>query len=138
MLKAASDYFRQMTGAEFLRLLSEDVDDELVLVAERKNGARITVDKMSEGTRDQLYLALRLAALEARRSAGANMPLILDDVLATSDDHRAALILKALAEFSRNTQVIVLTHHQHLVGVAQRNVPDDLLSVLNLQVQRLG
>jgi uncharacterized protein YhaN len=93
---------------------------------------------MSEGTRDQLYLALRLAALEARRSAGANMPLILDDVLATSDDHRAALILKALAEFSRNTQVIVLTHHQHLVGVAQRNVPDDLLSVLNLQVQRLG
>jgi uncharacterized protein YhaN len=132
MLKAASNYFQQMTGGEFLRLLSDDVDEELVLVAERKSGARITVDKMSEGTRDQLYLALRLAALEVRRNAGVNMPLILDDVLATSDDRRASLMLKALAEFSRDSQVIVLTHHAHLIGVAQRSVPDDLLTVVNL------
>ena len=41
---------------------------------------------MSEGTRDQLYLALRLAALKLQRDPGVNLPVILDDVLMASDD----------------------------------------------------
>jgi exonuclease SbcC len=40
---------------------------------------------MSEGTLVQLYLALRLAALDVRRAAGVDVPVILDDVLMTSD-----------------------------------------------------
>ena len=39
--------------------------------------SRIHVEEMSEGTRDQLYLALRLAALDVRRAAGVDLPVIL-------------------------------------------------------------
>lgn len=132
MLAAASGYFQRMTDGEFLRLLSEDVDNDLVLVAERRNGARITTEMMSEGTRDQLYLALRLAALELRRQSGVDLPLVLDDVLVTSDDGRAGLMLKTLADFSKGSQVILFTHHHHLVDVARRNVPDDILAIVRL------
>ena len=73
---------------------------------------------MSEGTADQLYLALRLAALELRRASHPHMPLILDDVLVTSDDERATHILRALARFAEGGQVMLFTHHQHLVNLA--------------------
>jgi exonuclease SbcC len=73
---------------------------------------------MSEGTADQLYLALRMAALELRRASHPQMPLVLDDVLITSDDGRAANILRALQRFSEGGQVMLFTHHRHLLEVA--------------------
>ena len=77
---------------------------------------------MSEGTADQLYLALRLAALELRRASHPQMPLILDDVLVTSDDERAANILRALARFAEGGQVMIFTHHRHLMDLVQVTV----------------
>ena len=74
---------------------------------------------MSEGTADQLYLALRLAALELRRPSHPPMPLVLDDTLITSDDARAANILRALARFAEEGQVLIFTHHRHLLDVTR-------------------
>ena len=79
---------------------------------------------MSEGTADQLYLALRLAALELRRSSHSQMPLVLDDALITSDDERAANILRALAQFAEHGQVMIFTHHRHLIDVAHSALGD--------------
>ena len=119
MLQAASAHFGHMTGGEFVRLLSDDSGAHPVLLAQRAGGSRIGVEAMSEGTRDQLYLALRLAALGIRRAAGVDLPVILDDVLMTSDDGRAGRMLQALAEFSRGGQVMAFTHHGHLVEVGR-------------------
>jgi uncharacterized protein YhaN len=92
----------------------------------------VRVEGLSEGTRDQLYLALRLAALEIRREAGYDLPVVLDDVLMTSDDSGAALALHAIAEFSKGHQVILFTHHAHLLDVAERTVPGSMLQVVGL------
>jgi len=103
------------------------VDERPVLRAERADGAVIGVEAMSEGTSDQLYLALRLAALELRRASHPRMPLILDDVLVTSDDERATNILRALARFAEGGQVLVFTHHRHLLDLARTALgPGDL------------
>lgn len=132
MLRAAEHYFRQMTDGEFVRLSSDDTDDQPVLLAERSSGTHIHVEAMSEGTRDQLFLALRLAALELRRQAGVDLPVVLDDVLMTSDDRRAGLMLQALAKFSEGRQVIVFTHHQHLLEVAEQHVDAGVLHTVEL------
>jgi uncharacterized protein YhaN len=132
MLLAASRYFQQMTDGQFVRLISDDSDAKPVLLAQRANGSQVRVDGMSEGTRDQLYLALRLAALEIRREAGYDLPVVLDDVLMTSDDGRAALALHAITEFAKDHQVILFTHHSHLLGVAERTVPGRMLQVVGL------
>ncbi|WP_085316192.1 ATP-binding protein [Derxia lacustris] len=117
MVAAASAYFAAMTGGRYPRLTVDDIDGQLVLAAESASGKRIAPDAMSEGTADQLYLALRLAALDLR--AEHDMPLVLDDVLMTSDDGRAACILGALARFARRRQVLVFTHHDHLAPIAR-------------------
>jgi len=80
------------------------------------------VAALSEGTADQLYLALRLAALEVQRSPDRLMPLVLDDVFMTADDERAANMFKALDKFSAQCQVLVFTHHRHLMDIAERSV----------------
>lgn len=87
---------------------------------------------MSDGTADQLYLALRLAALDLRRASHPHMPLVLDDVLITSDDARAANFLRALARFAAGGQVLIFTHHRHLIDVARTTLGDRGLGVHSL------
>lgn len=129
MVAAASAYFALMTGGRYPRLVADEEEQPPVLRAERADGVRIGVEAMSDGTSDQLYLALRLAALELRRASHPQMPLVLDDVLITSDDERAANILRALAQFSEGGQVMLFTHHRHLIDVARSALGDQALAV---------
>lgn len=125
MIATASGYFARMTAGRYPRLLAEDTDTKPRLAAERDDGRIIGVEAMSEGTADQLYLALRLAALELRRASHPALPLILDDVLITSDEQRAANILAALCDFARGQQVMLFTHHHHLLELAASTLEPD-------------
>jgi uncharacterized protein YhaN len=125
----ASEYFQLMTGGRFTRLLVDSDDDKPVLLAQPAQGKAVVVSALSEGTADQLYLALRLAALEVQRSPDRVMPLVLDDVFMTSDDERAANMFKALEKFSAQCQVLVFTHHRHLTDIAERSVQPNALRV---------
>lgn len=132
MVAAASTYFSLMTGGRYQRLVADEADDTPVLRAERTDGERIGVDAMSDGTGDQLYLALRLAALDLRRASHPPMPLVLDDVLITSDDERASNILRALARYAEGGQVMIFTHHRHLIDVARTTLGERGLAIHNL------
>ena len=125
MVTAASRYFSLITGSAYERLVTDETEENPVLCAQRTGGARVKIGEMSEGTADQLYLALRLAALELRRPSHPQMPLVLDDTLITSDDERAANILRALARFAEGGQVMVFTHHRHLLDVARAALGED-------------
>ncbi len=132
MVAAASTYFSLMTGGRYQRLVADETDNKPVLRAEREDGKLIGVEAMSEGTADQLYLALRLAALELRRASHPQMPLILDDVLVTSDDERAANVLRALARFAEGSQVMLFTHHRHLIELARNALGTHAIEVHSL------
>lgn len=96
--------------------LDYDANDRPQIVATRPDGSKIGAESLSEGTRDQLYLALRLASL-AGRGLDRSLPLICDDLLITADDGRASQILTILADASSWTQVLVFTHHEHLIPI---------------------
>jgi len=57
---------------------------------------------------------------------------VLDDVLVTSDDRRAAHILQALARYAEGGQVMLFTHHRHLIGVAEEVLGQEALAVHRL------
>ena len=78
---------------------------------------------MSDGTRDQLYLALRLASVERYLDANEPVPFVLDDILINFDDERAEAALGALAELAQRTQVLLFTHHSRLRNLARQAVP---------------
>jgi uncharacterized protein YhaN len=134
MLRAASGFFSAMTGGDYDRLQSEPgVDDHRpVLQIRRRGGCTLGVEGLSEGTRDQLYLALRLAALQLHRERGIDLPLVLDDVLMTSDDDRAVRMLRMLADFAQGGQVLVFTHHRHLLELARLSLPASSLACTTL------
>ena len=60
------------------------------------------------------------------------MPLVLDDVFITSDDERASYVFAALDQFAVQGQVLVFTHHRHLVDLATRTLPLGALRVHQL------
>ena len=133
MLARASEIFQALTLGSFSRLLVDaDSHDSPRLVSIRTDGNKpVEVPGLSEGTRDQLYLALRLAALDQQASQGSRMPLIADDLFINFDDRRTAAGLQVMGDVSRRMQVILLTHHDHLVPLA-RQVLGDGLNVIEL------
>ncbi|MBU6271311.1 MAG: AAA family ATPase [Betaproteobacteria bacterium] len=126
MLQRASAIFSGLTLGSFSRLLVDTDSATPRLLGLRPEGRPVEVSGMSEGSRDQLYLALRLAALGLQSSTGADMPLIADDLFINFDDRRTAAGLHALGELSRGMQVVFLTHHDHLVPLAREVLGHDL------------
>lgn len=121
VLKIGSRYFRELTMGSFTGLRT-DVDEkgEPVLVGVRRGDLRLTVDKMSSGTRDQLFLALRLATLEWRLEHSEPMPFIVDDILINFDDDRSRATLGVLAALAKKNQVILFTHHRRIIDEAMQ------------------
>ena len=133
ILERASELFFHMTLGSFARLRTDfDERDVPVLVGVRPDGEVVHVEGMSDGTCDQLYLALRLASLERHLAHNEPMPFIIDDILINFDDERAAASLKVLAELSHRTQVIFFTHHRHLLELAAHTFSPDALYVHSL------
>lgn len=90
--------------------------DHPVLVGVRQDGSDAHVEDMSEGLRDQLFLALRIAAVEAHVAQATPLPFVADDLFITSDEARTMAGLRALAELGQATQVVLFTHHEYVVA----------------------
>lgn len=119
LLKRAGELFAAMTAGSFSGVEQEyGEDDEVELVGRRESGDTVDIEGMSEGTRDQLYLALRLAYLEDYAGKTEPLPFIGDDLLTNFDDERTKRGLAALAEVGRRVQPILFTHHQRVVDFA--------------------
>ncbi|KJJ99151.1 hypothetical protein UB44_13455 [Burkholderiaceae bacterium 26] len=119
MLSRAGTIFSKLTLGAFSRLTVDYDKQPMALSAIRANGNSVEIPGMSEGTRDQLYMALRLAALELHLGQAAALPFVADDLFINFDDDRTRAGLQALAELSRRTQVIFLSHHDHLLPIVK-------------------
>ena len=120
LLKRAGEFFATLTGASFVSLRTDfDTRDEPILTGARPNGEQVGVEGMSSGTRDQLYLALRLASLEQYTRNSEPMPFIVDDILVDFDDQRAEAALRSLCDLADESQVIMFTHHARVVEQAR-------------------
>ena len=123
VLARAEEVFRALTAGRFDRLLVEtDRRKGTPVLRVRRAGRRpdavVDIDEMSEGTRDQLYLALRLASLDTYANSGRAMPLVLDDIAMTFDDGRTRAMLEVLDAMADRFQVVLFTHHPHLGELA--------------------
>ena len=102
--KRACELMNRMTGGRYDRLqLGEDFS--LLSGAEQENVLHDALWR-SDGTADQLYLALRLAVAE---ELAVDVPLILDDALVRFDDDRMKAAVGILKEEARRKQVILFS-----------------------------
>ncbi len=135
VLAHASLAFAALTGGRYVRIVPElgDGKERLRLAALRNDGTLHVASVLSEGTRDQLYLAMRFGTLEARAEDGSlPLPIVLDDVFVNFDEERTAAGLAQLASLVLFTDVVYFTHHERVVELAQRALPPHLLDVVRL------
>ncbi|MEW4571356.1 AAA family ATPase [Tautonia sp. JC769] len=133
VIRRAGELFAELTCGSFQGLDFDEDDHGRPVLLGVRDGRRVGVTAMSDGSCDQLYLALRLASLEGWLNRHEPIPLIVDDILLNFDDERSAAALRALAELSGRTQVVFFTHHEHLVELARSSVPPEALFVHRLE-----
>ena len=74
---------------------------------------------LSLGTRQQLYLALRVALLMTAENVGHSLPILCDDILVNFDDDRRREAVKVLIELSQYRQVILFTCHPSVAALVR-------------------
>lgn len=105
--RRAAEIFADMTGSTWSHIL---LDREFHLSAESgSDPTRRSVQLLSAGTADQLYLAVRLAICEMILPPEQNPPLILDDALLTFDDTRLSTTLDYLTQLGAQRQILLFT-----------------------------
>jgi len=129
ILKNASALFKQITGGSFegIRAEYDDKGQPVIVGVRQKDKEIVSVEGMSDGTTDQLYLALRLAGLEMYLETNEPIPFVVDDILIKFDNDRAIATLNTLADISQKTQVVFFTHHRHLVELADKHIHSSIL-----------
>jgi uncharacterized protein YhaN len=109
VLKAATTYFSAFTGGAYSNIYKPAQEEGL-----RVTGATLstkTVDDLSTGTVQQLYLAIRFGLIQTCEQQSEPMPIIMDDLLVNFDDVRTQAAMQQIVDFAQGRQVIYLTCH---------------------------
>ena len=102
--RRAGTYLRRLTGGVYDRIC---VDEDLTVLAARDSETTLrTASWRSEGTADQMYLALRLAVWEV---LAPDSPLVLDDALVRFDQGRMERALDLLRELGGQRQILLFS-----------------------------
>jgi uncharacterized protein YhaN len=118
LLADVSQLFARLTAGGYRRVYQR-LDEQSTFIAVRADGVEVTPEAMSTGTREQLYLAIRIAYVQTYCRNFEPLPVVLDDVLVNCDAARAQATLEVLRDLASVTQVLFFTCHAHLVALAQ-------------------
>lgn len=112
-LQEASDYLERLTQGRYTRVWTP-LDEDVLLVDDGRGEPR-SVDVLSQGTREQLFICLRLALAAGFARRGAVLPLILDDVLVNFDVQRAQAAAEVMRDYAAaGHQLLIFTCHEHI------------------------
>ena len=132
-LQEASAHLRRMTQDRYQRVWTPLSDD--VLLVDDAEGRPLSVEVLSHGVREQLFLSLRLALAGSYARRGAQLPMILDDVLVNFDANRVKAAAAVLCELAATGyQLLVFTCHEHIarlfeeIGAEVKELPDHMES----------
>ncbi len=115
-LREASSFLTQLTNGKYTRIWTPLGTNQLKI--DDGGGKSLPLEVLSRGTREAVFIALRLSLAAAYARRGVMLPLVLDDVLVNFDRDRAmhaAQTLKTFAELGH--QVMMFTCHEHIVDI---------------------
>ncbi|MEO8270252.1 MAG: hypothetical protein ABI557_11065 [Aureliella sp.] len=127
-LREASAFLNQLTDGKYQRIWTPLGKNQLRI--DNATGQALPLEVLSRGTREAVFIALRLSLAAAYARRGVTLPLVLDDVLVNFDSVRAESAAKVLRDFaSLGHQVVMFTCHEHImrifddIGVQVRVLP---------------
>ncbi|WP_068773739.1 AAA family ATPase [Paenibacillus sp. FJAT-26967] len=120
VLQRASASFAEMTGGRFIRVTAPLGQQKLYAV--RADGRQVDTGKLSRGTAEQLYLAMRFA-LVGEFAGKVVLPLVFDDIFVNFDRQRMEGALRLLEGMSAGRQILLFTCHEHVCESAVSTSP---------------
>ena len=127
-LREASSFLSQLTDGKYVRIWTPLGRNQLKI--DDTSGESLPLEVLSRGTREAVFIALRLSLAAAYSRRGVMLPLVLDDVLVNFDRDRAMHAARTLQTFAElGHQVMMFTCHDHIVeifheiGVEVRQMP---------------
>ncbi|WP_404451656.1 AAA family ATPase [Virgibacillus necropolis] len=115
MMEQTSAYFAILTNHAYTNVYAPT--EEKLFQVESVDHLRYTVNELSQGTKDQLYIALRLAISEVMSDAH-RMPFIIDDAFVHFDDIRVENMMLLIASIAKKRQVLLFTCRRALINNA--------------------
>ncbi len=115
LLRRAGAYLSRITDGRYPRLLLGEVgQDPFLVAADHLPGPQPADAPLSTGTREQIYLALRLAIVDHLDRERTALPLFFDEILVNWDGPRRQRGLELLAELGQKRQIFFFTCHPDL------------------------
>ena len=108
----ASDTFSRMTEGEYKEILPPDKLTEIDFKAVLNDDSSQRTAVLSRGTREQLFLAVRLSRIKKIKPA---LPVIMDDTLVNFDRYHLDQSLEIFKDISKTHQIFILTCHPHFI-----------------------
>jgi uncharacterized protein YhaN len=119
VLRDASHWLARLTDGRHTAITT--TIDEARLEVHDRDGSVWKPERLSRGTREQVFLALRLALVRDLQRHGVPLPLVMDDALVNFDDERARAAARVLVEFVSDQpgerQMLVFTCHAHVAEI---------------------
>ncbi len=122
VLKLAGEYFRRMTQGRYTHIMIED--DEKMYIKDRTGEVIGADQELSAGTKNQLYLAFRLALIQFLDQGGEKLPIILDEAFSNWDEGRLEPTLKLIQEIARERQVLIFTCKENNIRYFENYLPE--------------
>lgn len=117
VIREAEGFFQRITEGYYTQMHAP-LDQENIVVQDRNGGQR-TVEMLSRGTAEQLYLSLRMGLIREFGRKAEPLPLIMDDIFVNFDPERARQAVTLLDAMVQDHQVVLLTCHPSTVELLQ-------------------
>jgi uncharacterized protein YhaN len=111
VIDIAEEYLEILTNGEYTRLLTREQQNFII---KRKDGVIFTPDELSQGAKEQVYIALRFALVKMLRGV-YSLPIIIDDGFVNFDEKRTEAVMKLINQLKDETQVLFFTCHPHIL-----------------------
>ncbi|MBQ9405811.1 MAG: AAA family ATPase [Desulfovibrio sp.] len=125
VIRLASTIFARITGRRW-QGINASLENSTLLIL-REHGEPVSPENLSRGTREQAYLALRLAYIANHAAHAAPLPIIMDEVLVNFDAQRAERTARAFVDLSVGQdeahQLFYFTCHPHIADMLRKAEP---------------
>lgn len=129
VLKHASEWLATITNNRY----TISANKEGFFATDAIMAKNYKLDALSSGTRIQLLFSIRMAFITMQEeTSGVSLPIFLDELLANSDDDRAAAIVRSIGEIAKNRQVFYVTAQRDEVEKLS-TIGSDLIKVIPLE-----
>ncbi len=114
LLMYTRDYLKKLTGGRYVSVEHDNAKLGSFVVRNARDEP-YTPDQLSTGTREQLYLAIRMAYITHHSEHHEPLPVIMDDCFVNFDDTRTRHALEAIVDWDPAIQTILLSCHWRVV-----------------------